>query len=306
MANLKQLKLKRQSVDKTRKVTRAMEAVSAVKMRKSQELALSGRSFALVALRILNAIASDWDSVKHPLVASKNDGARGLLLVTSDKGLAGSLNSAVLKKAQAFLDEHANDKIVAIAIGRRAKEFLRARSVDILLEMDNNKDAVDLSDTEKISEIISRAQTNSETSTWTVAYMNFVSTFEQNPVLRQILPLEKAELENLAFEIAPTKGKFSDEAVKQEDIKRRSYLIEADSESILNDLIFELLNIFVHHTLLESKASEHSARMVAMKAATDKAGEMSHELLLKFNKARQAAITREVSEITSGVEAMKE
>ena len=306
MANLKQLKLKRQSVDKTRKVTRAMEAVSAVKMRKSQELALSGRSFALVALRILNAIASDWDSVKHPLVASKNDGARGLLLVTSDKGLAGSLNSAVLKKAQVFLDEHANDKIVAIAIGRRAKEFLRARSVDILLEMDNNKDAVDLSDTEKISEIISRAQTNSETSTWTVAYMNFVSTFEQNPVLRQILPLEKAELENLAFEIAPTKGKFSDEAVKQEDIKRRSYLIEADSESILNDLIFELLNIFVHHTLLESKASEHSARMVAMKAATDKAGEMSHELLLKFNKARQAAITREVSEITSGVEAMKE
>ncbi len=306
MANLKQLKLKRQSVDKTRKVTRAMEAVSAVKMRKSQELALSGRSFALVALRILNAIASDWDSVKHPLVASKNDGARGLLLVTSDKGLAGSLNSAVLKKAQAFLDEHANDKIVAVAIGRRAREFLKARSVDILLEMDNNKDAVDLSDTEKISEIISKVQTNAETSTWTVAYMNFVSTFEQNPVLRQILPLEKAELENLAFEIAPTKGKFSDEAVKQEDIKRRSYLIEADSESILNDLIFELLNIFVHHTLLESKASEHSARMVAMKAATDKAGEMSHELLLKFNKARQAAITREVSEITSGVEAMKE
>jgi len=304
MANLKQLKIKRQSVDKTRKVTKAMEAVSAVKMRKSQENALSSRAFATVALRILDAVSKDVEQINHPLVSSQESAKKGLLLVSSDKGLAGSLNSAVLKKAQEFLN--ANKDVVAIAIGRRALEFLKARGVEVLYFRENNKDNVSLQDTLSISSELMKAHAGG-TVNWSVAYMNFVSTFEQKPVLRKVLPLLEAELEHLVEDIAPKKGKFSEFAVKEKDVKsKKAYLIEADSKDILNELIPELLNVFVHHVLLESKASEHSARMVAMKAATDKAGEMSHELLLKFNKARQAAITREVSEITSGVEAMKE
>ncbi len=306
MANLKQLKIKRQSVDKTRKVTKAMEAVSAVKMRKSQESALSSRAFAQVALRILNAISKDVEQVKHPLVSASQEAKTGLLLVSSDKGLAGSLNSAVLKKAQEFLAENGSD-IKAIAIGRRAFEFLKSRGVEVLYFRENNKDDVSLEDTLSISSELMKARFEKEISNWSVAYMNFVSTFEQKPVLRKILPLSEAELESLVEDIAPKKGKYSELEIKEETLQaNKSYLIEANEGALLDELIPELLNVFVHHVLLESKASEHSARMVAMKAATDKAGEMSHDLLLKFNKARQAAITREVSEITSGVEAMKE
>ncbi len=305
MANLKQLKIKRQSVDKTRKVTKAMEAVSAVKMRKSQEHALAGRAFAQVALRILRAVSSDTEHLRHPLISSSKSAKKGLLLISSDKGLAGSLNSAVLKKAQEFIDR--NDDIVAIAVGRRAKEFLKARNIEIIYSQDNNKDDVTLDDTLAISSEIIKAHSEDLAQNWSVAYMNFVSTFEQRPILRQVLPLSESELESLIEDIAPRKGKFSDEALADKELTaNKPYIIEADTESIIDTLVPELVNVFVHHLFLESKASEHSARMVSMKAATDKAGEMSRELLLKFNKARQAAITREVSEITSGVEAMKD
>ncbi len=307
MANLKQLKLKRQSVNKTAKVTRAMEAVSAVKMRKSQELALSGRPFATVALKILDAISFDVENSKHPLVVSRETGKHGLLLITSDKGLAGSLNSAVLKKVQSFIEEYKADNIVAVAIGRRAKEFLTRRNIEILYEQDNNSDSVQLQNTLEISKHLINAHSVGSTSSWHMAYMNFASTFEQHPVFRQVLPLSESEINKLVKDIVPKKGKFKEQEIKAREIKsEHSYTIESDTETILDDLLGALVNIMVHHSLLESKASEHSARMVAMKSATDKAKELSQELLLKFNKARQAAITREVSEITSGVEAMKE
>ncbi len=307
MANLKQLKIKRQSVDKTRKVTKAMEAVSAVKMRKAQESALSGRAFAIVALRILNALSYDLESIEHPLLSSKSDsGKYGLLLISSDKGLAGSLNSSVLKKAQEFIDKFGAENILAIAIGKRAHEFLKARSIEILHFQENRKDNVSLQDTLSISKILREYQLEGKTKSWTIAYMNFISTFEQKPELKVALPLVGSELIELVEDIAPKKGKYQEYKISDEELKSKVvYTFESESKNIVDDLVYELLNVVIHHSLLESKASEHSARMVAMKAATDKAGEMSRELLLKFNKARQAAITREVSEITSGVEAMK-
>ncbi len=308
MANLKQLKIKRASVDKTRKVTKAMEAVSAVKMRKSQELALNGRAFAVVSLRILNALSKDMESLNHRLVSPKNGGKHGLLLISSDKGLAGSLNSAVLKRVQAFIDKYSTENIVAIAVGRRAYEFLRVRKIKIVHYQENKKDDVSLSDSKEILDKLLDSYLNDvELASWHVAYMNFVSTFEQVAIKRQILPLQESELVNLVEDIAPQKGKYKEESVQDEDLRKKlPYLMESEREELLDDLIPELVNIMIHHSLLESKASEHSARMVAMKSATDKARELSRELMLKFNKARQAAITREVSEITSGVEAMKE
>ncbi len=306
MANLKQLKLKRQSIDKTRKVTRAMEAVSAVKMRKSQELALSGRPFAQTALKILKALLKDADNFTHPLLKTKENGKHGLLLITSDKGLAGALNSSVIKKAENFINTHGVENVVAVAVGRRANEFLKARSVEVLHFQENKKDDVSLSDSRQIVDSILSAH-ESITKDWTVYYMNFVSTFEQKAIERQLLPLLASELESLVNDIAPQKGKYkSAESNSAESESKLVYTIESAAENILDEIIPELVNVFVHHALLESKASEHSARMVAMKSATDKAGELSHSLKLAFNKARQAAITREVSEITSGVEAMKD
>ena len=290
-------------MDKTRKVTKAMEAVSAVKMQKSQELALSGRAFATVALKILNAMTKDIEQTKHDFVMSRQSGKYGFLLITSDKGLAGSLNSAVLKKAQEFINVYKPENIQAIAIGRRAKEFLLRRGVEVLFYKENKEDKVELEDTKEIVDHILQYHMHKATRSWHMAYMNFVSTFDQMPIMRQVLPLSESEIEDLIDDIEVKKTE-REKPVKNED-KKYPYLQETDSEDLLKELIPQLLNIMVHHALWESKASEHSARMVAMKSATDKAGEISADLLLKFNKARQAAITREVSEITSGVEAMK-
>ena len=136
-----------------------------------------------------------------------------------------------------------------------------------------------------------------------LAYMNFQSTFEQKPVVRQILPLTPELIRTMVKGIVPAKGKYS--GIKAEDSTPSTSTIEPDVESIIEILMPRLLNIAVYHGLLEAKASEHSARMVAMKSATDKARDMAKMLTRKFNKIRQAAITREVSEITSGIEAMK-
>ena len=134
-------------------------------------------------------------------------------------------------------------------------------------------------------------------------YQNFLSTFEQEPTKRQILPLDPAEIHYIMRGIRPKEGKFSDDVEGPEE--KTAYTVEPSPEEVLESLIPRLVQIMLYHALLESKASEHSARMVAMKNATDKSKEVIKALTIQYNKARQAAITAEVSEITAGVEAMK-
>jgi F-type H+-transporting ATPase subunit gamma len=136
-----------------------------------------------------------------------------------------------------------------------------------------------------------------------VIYQNFISTFEQAPTLRQVLPLDPAEIHYIMQGIKPKHGKFSDEVVAGDSVV--NYTIEPSATAVLDALIPQLVEILLYHALLESKASEHSARMVAMKNATDKSKEVIKALTIKFNKARQAKITAEISEITAGVAAME-
>jgi F-type H+-transporting ATPase subunit gamma len=136
-----------------------------------------------------------------------------------------------------------------------------------------------------------------------VIYQNFISTFEQMPTVRKVLPLDPAEIHFIMQGIKPKVGKFSDDS--EGGTKLTAYTVEPSPEEVMNSLVPQLVQIMFYHALLESKASEHSSRMVAMKNATDKAKEMVKALTIKFNKQRQAAITAEVSEITAGVEAMK-
>ncbi len=303
MASLKQLKEKRQSINKTRKVTRAMEAVSAVKMRKSQEMAISAKPYAEAALRILLNIADAESFIKNPLVSPMSSGKTGVLLITSDKGLAGSLNSAVLKKAQKVLSEIANSDVVAISLGRRGNDFFKRKGIEVSLYQENKNDEVTEEEMKTITEKILEIHLSGQTKEWFVIYTNFKSTFEQDPQILKLFPLSKESIQELINSIAPEKGKFSE---PEKSYTPSSHTIEAETEKdVVSFLVPMLANIIIYHSLLESKASEHSARMVAMKNATDKAGEISHLLQLQFNKARQAAITREVSEITSGIEAMK-
>ncbi len=298
---LKQIKNKIVATKKTGQVTKAMESVSAVKMRKSQARAFLGRPYVHAALRILAQLSGTGTAEKHPLTV-KREGDRLLaVVVTSDKGLAGSVNSAVLKETSRLFLAH--ESVDVIAVGRKALEFSEREGKTVVASYTNVADGVTLADVYTIADRVMTAYTESEYAKVVVIYQNFISTFEQTPTLRQVLPIDTAEIHYTMQGIKPKTGKWSSEV--GEGDKAITYTIEPSAEEVLSTLIPQLVQIMLYHALLESKASEHSARMVAMKNATDKSKELVKALTVKFNKQRQAAITAEVSEITAGVEAMK-
>lgn len=298
---LKQIKNKIISTQKTGKVTKAMEAVSAVKMRKTQEQALQSRPYVRTAMQMLRHVAVSREAKDHPFLMRREEGTTLLVVVTSDKGLAGSVNSAVLKLAEEYVAANPNTEI--IAIGKKAADFAQFAGITVRETFTNFGDDVATEDVFDITRIATDAFSREEYADVFVLYQNFVSTFEQNPVMRRILPLTPEELEAVMRDIRPQKGKYSDdEALESKDV---SYEIEPSAESVLTALIPQLVQILLYHALVESKASEHSARMVAMKSATDKTKEVTRALTLEYNKERQSEITAEVSEITGGIEAMK-
>ena len=304
---LKHIKLKIYSIRKTATVTRAMEAVSAVKMRKSQERAFSGRAYAAAGLSILERLAGSTDAGSHPMM-NERIGKTCVVLVTSDKGLAGSLNSGVIRKAEQYITSHALAKsdVRIIAIGRRGGDYFASRSYELAMKQTNVGDGVSEEELRSITDKVSTWHEAGEIGSCIVVYQNFLSTFEQKPEVRQIIPITKDAIREIVTGIRPAKGRYSPpQKHREHEASPAAYTIEPDTESVLSALLPRLINLAVFHALLEAKASEHSARMVAMKSATDKAKEMAQDLTRTFNKVRQAAITREVSEITSGIEAMK-
>lgn len=298
---LKQIKNKIKSTERTSKVTKAMEAVSAVKMRKSQERAFEGRPYASVAMRILERLTHSRNVVAHPLLQKNEQGKICLIVITSDKGLAGSVNSAVLKEATEAIQGVSKDEVSVICFGKKAYEFFTRKGYTIDEFVLTVKDSVRLEDVEETATRVLERYTNQTYKQVKIIYQSFISTFEQKAVLRQMLPFEVRSLRAMVKGIIPKSGKWSNEEV---DIKNVEYTIEPNAPTVFEALFPLLLTIMIYHALLESKASEHSARMVSMKNATDKAKEMIRTLTLSYNKERQGVITAEVSEITGGIEAM--
>jgi F-type H+-transporting ATPase subunit gamma len=299
---LKQIKNKIKATDRTRKVTKAMEAVSAVKMRKSQERAFGGRPYAEAALRILERVSHVRDAKAHPLFSAHAEGKYCYIVVTSDKGLAGSLNSAVLKEAYLKIAQHPKEDVAVICFGKKSYEFFTRRGYAVPLHFLNVRDEVTLEDMEEAAAHAADTFSTRGYRMVEVIFQTFVSTFEQKPVRRRLLPLSPSELQEIVSDIIPKQGKYSDVRI---ETKAEAYTVEPNQEAVYRELFPMLIRIMLYYALLESKASEHSARMVAMKNATDKAKEVTKILTLAYNKARQSVITREVSEITGGIEAMK-
>ena len=298
---LKQIKNKIISTKKTGQVTKAMESVSAVKMRKSQERAFLGRPYVHAALRVLSRLAKADHGMAHPLTTIRSQGGLLAVIVTSDKGLAGSVNSAVLKQAEKLFALH--EIVDVIAVGRKALEFASREKKAVIASYTNLADDTALED---VYDMSNKALEGFKTNNYqkvVVVYQNFISTFEQDPVVRQVLPVIADEINDLMRGIKPKTGKFSSDRLEAEVFA--PYKVEPSPEEVLNTLLPQLVQVMFYHALIESKASEHSARMVAMKNATDKSRELVKALTITFNMKRQAAITAEVSEITAGVEAMK-
>jgi len=287
---LKQVKNKIIATKKTGQVTKAMEAVSAVKMRKSQEKALQGRPYVRSALRILARLASSRDGLSHPFVTPKTAGKRLVVVVTSDKGLVDEITKG-------------EDKLEVIPVGRKAVDYANRMGLTTHGSYINISDDVKISDVANIADSVFSLYKDGQYKSVEVIYQNFISTFEQAPTCRRVLPLDPAELLFVLQSIRPKTGRFSE---AEESIDRGTdYLIEPSTEVVLDSLIPQLIEIIIYHSLIESKASEHSARMVAMKNATDKTKEVIKSLTIKYNKERQAAITAEVSEITAGAAAIE-
>ena len=298
---LKDIKAKIQATKRMHTVTRAMEAVSAVKMRKTQETALGGRPYARAALSILARLSGSADVQKHPLATVRPVSRTALVIITSDKGLAGALNSGVIKAAATAVESLAKDSVTVYAYGKKGEDFFRRRGYAVARAMENKQDNVPLSVMEGLSEELSKGFLKGEYDQVLAVYSNFKSTFEQAPTLRHLLPLSVGSMTELVADIQPVKGKWSG---TDTILAPGSYTVEPSTDEVLTILVPRLVAVSLYHMLLESKASEHSARMVAMKNASDKSKEVTRDLTRVYNKVRQAAITREVSEIVGGREAL--
>jgi len=286
---------------RTNKVTRAMEAVSAVKMRKTQVAAIADRAYARAAVSILARLSGSSDVLRHPLASARTVRKTALVLITSDKGLAGALNSSVLKEAASAVADKAIGDVIVYAYGRKGYEYFSRRGYRVAKYVENKSDDIPLSVMEGLARDVADGFLAGDFDETVAIYSNFKSTFEQLPTVRTLLPLSLASIEQVVKDIMPEKGKFAAPVSIASPV---AYAVEPSAEAVLDTLVPRLVAVTLYHMLLEAKASEHSARMVAMKNASDKSKEVAKDLTRKYNRIRQAAITREVSEIVGGREAL--
>ncbi len=297
---LKDIKEKIQATKRTNKVTRAMEAVSAVKMRKTQSTAVAGRHYARAALSILARLSGSTGAVPHPLMVKRDVSKVAIVVITSDKGLAGAVNINVIKTATGIIETDLKDKDITIyAFGKKGEEHFTRRGFSIGDSFENKNDEVPRSVVKRLAMKLTDSFVSGEYDEVLVVYSQFKSTFEQVPTVHHLLPLSLESAEKLVDGIV-TKGDKNKKGI----VAPASYDVESDYEDVLDAVLPHLVAASLYHLLLESKASEHSARMVAMKNASDKSKEVANELTRQYNRVRQTAITREVSEIVSGREAL--
>ena len=288
MAAGKEIRGKIKSVENTKKITKAMEMVAASKMRKAQERMRAARPFTEKVRGIAANLGRANPEYIHPFMAVNDAKGTGYIVVTTDKGLCGGLNTNVLRVLTNMLREGQTKGFTpqAVAIGNKGLGFLGRNGVKVVAH------ATQLGDTPHLEKMIGPvkvlldAYVNGEISSVQLCYTRFINTMKQEPVVEQLLPLSSEKI--------------------QKDSKQHSwdYVYEPDANVVIDDLLLRYVEALVYQAVAESMASEQSARMVAMKSATDNAGSVIGELKLIYNKTRQAAITKELSEIVAGAAAV--
>ena len=286
MAGAKEIRTQIASIKNTQKITRAMEMVAAAKMRKAQDRMHSSRPYAEKMRTVIGHLALAHPEHKHEFLVEREVKCVGYIIVSSDRGLCGGLNNnlfrSLVKDITVLQDSDVNVKFCLI--GNKAVGFFSRVGGDVLAQVSQLGDAPHMEDLVGTVKVMLDSYSNGEVDEIRIAYNNFVNTMSQVPVLEQLLPLPETE----------------DEEVR--DIW--DYIYEPDAVSLLDTVLTRYIEADVYHAVLENLASEHAARMIAMKNATDNAGDLIDELTLVFNKARQAAITQEISEIVGGAAAV--
>jgi F-type H+-transporting ATPase subunit gamma len=286
MASLRDIRRRIKSVKNTRQITKAMELVAASKMKKAQQAALAGRAYASLMAEMLAAVAGRVEGIEHPFLATREVKVRGILLVTSDKGLCGPLNANLFK-----LVTEIKGAAKYVVIGRKGAQFIARTRRDLLADFSIN-DRVPFADVKIAAEFLVKQYLDGVVDTVEIVYPHFRNTLVQTPTNLPLLPLQSlaavvADLHNDAGHTAPAKA------------DDREILFEPNAQTVLESLLPLYVNREIYQHILDAKASEHSSRMVAMKTAKDNATKLIGDLTLEYNKARQAGITQEILEIAA-------
>ncbi|MFW6049591.1 MAG: ATP synthase F1 subunit gamma [Myxococcota bacterium] len=289
MASLKEIRKRISSVKSTQKITRAMKLVAAARLRKAQDNILALRPYALKTLEVLSAVAArvPEEEEAHPLLARREPKRVMLVVLTSDRGLAGAFNANINKAAynEWRERENAGQTVEFAVIGRKGRDFLRRRGAHIVRDFTGVFEELTTERAGEIGRYIAREYVEEGLDACFLVYNEFKSAMTQNVVVEPLLPITPMEV---------PEGETATE-----------FIYEPSRRALLDTLLPMYVEVELYRALLESVASEHGARMTAMDAATSNAGDLIKKLTLEFNRARQAAITKELAEIVGGAEALK-
>ncbi len=285
MANIRLIRQRIRGVSNIAKITKAMEMIAASRMRRAQERGLAGRPYSEKITQVIAALAALPMEGKalHPLLQRRPVAKIAVVHITPDRGLCGGLVGNVNRKVVSFILEQQEVAVKLVTVGRKGFDFMRRSSRDIVAEFIGLGDRPSLLDTLPISRIIIDDFSSGAIDEVYLSYTRFISTMTQEPVLEKILPTEPAPI--------PT-------------IQNVGYIYEPNPVSVLGELLPRFIEMQVYHAILEAVASEQSARMVAMRNATDNASELIDDLTLMYNKERQEMITKELLDITGGTAAL--
>jgi F-type H+-transporting ATPase subunit gamma len=283
LANIRLIRRRIRGAQSIAKITRAMEMIATSKMRKAQERGLAGRPYAEKIRQVISDLAAiQGERTLHPLLQRRPESRVAIVHITPDRGLCGGLNANINRSAGSFILQHQVPATIT-CVGRKGSDFMRRHGRDVRAEFTWLGDQPGLLETLPISRIVIDDYTNGFIDAAYLSYTQFVSTLTQRPAMLQVLPVEPAVLPPAA---------------------NVDYIYEPDASDVLAGLLPRYVEMQIYHAILESIASEQSARMVAMRNATDNARELVDGLTLSYNKARQEAITKELLDITGGVAAL--
>lgn len=298
MGNLRDIRRRIKSVKNTRQITRAMQLVSSSKMKRAQDAAVAGRPYALLLADLLDTLGEKLGltgaKIDHPFFEKREVKTRGILILSTDKGLCGPLNTNLFRK----VSDEVKNSAKFITVGRKGTQFISRTRRDLMADF-TISDKPTFQELRPMLKLLVDAYIDGKIDTIEVAYPSFVNVLVQEPVIQPLLPIVdlREVLEMLQKRVAG-KGSLSSARSDQRDM-----LFEPSADAVLAELPDLYVKVIIHQLLLESRAAEYCARMVAMKAATDNATTLVDDLTLDYNKARQAAITQEILEIAAAASA---
>lgn len=300
MESLQVTKTRRKAVQNVGQITKAMEVVSATKMRRAQEVALNSRPYAFEAMRLLEKLAKNTP-VQTILTTDRPIKKTLLVIVASDKGLTGAFNTQIFRTVDRLLESYPpeNNDLSVVTIGKKTNAYATRKKLDIAASFYGVGDYIDLEDVEHIAKFLVDGFSKGEWDKVITISTHFRTALKQETLNRQILPVDFEKVHETIKEIVPEHGRYSDSEKNHEVHDEIEYIFEPSPKAAIDSLIPHLVKLQIYHLILEANASEHSARRVAMKTASDNAKELADNLTLEYNKARQASITRELIEITS-------